>query len=190
MWAECAAGDADALGWLFARHADAVYTYCFRRTASWSEADDLVSVVFLEAWRLRERLTVDGDSALPLLFGLAHRITQKHHRSISRYRAALGRLPDPPHEPDIADAVAHRMDDEERMRQVREHLRALPRHERDVIELHVFGELDYAATAAALDIPVGTVRSRLSRARHRLRHLREDAALFQPPARQLPGAAV
>jgi RNA polymerase sigma-70 factor, ECF subfamily len=54
-------------GRLFERHGRAVYNYCFRRTADWSAAEDLTSVVFLEAWRRRKDLRLDGDSLLPWL---------------------------------------------------------------------------------------------------------------------------
>ncbi|PYC88049.1 hypothetical protein C7C46_01920 [Streptomyces tateyamensis] len=191
LWARARDGDADAFGVLFTRHADAVYTYCFRRTASWSAAEDLVSVVFMETWRCRQRLSVESGSALPLLFGIAHRSTQKHHRSLTRHQAALRRLPALLQVPDPADDVAQRMDDEHRMRRLRENLRALPRRERDVLELCVLGELDYGAAAAALGVAVGTVRSRLSRARARLRQLDQDAApspvalLAQPSLEEL-----
>ena len=50
LWSLAARGrDGEAFGMLFERHANAVYTHCFRRTGSWSAAEDLTSVVFLEA---------------------------------------------------------------------------------------------------------------------------------------------
>ena len=58
-------GSAAALGDLFDRHADRIYTYCFRRTASWATAEDATSTVFLEAWRSRGRATAHDDAALP-----------------------------------------------------------------------------------------------------------------------------
>src|SRR5690606_11322289 len=51
LWQKAAKGDPSAFGALFERHADAVYNHCFRRTGSWEAAEDLTSVVFLEAWR-------------------------------------------------------------------------------------------------------------------------------------------
>lgn len=187
LWQRAVAGEDRAFGALFARHANAVNVYCFRRVASWSAAEDLVSVVFLEAWRCRDRLTVEGESALPLLYGIARRTTAKHHRSLIRYRAALRRLPAALHEPDPADDIAGRIDDERRMRAVRDLLSVLPRRERDVVELFIFSELDYAAAAVALGVPVGTVRSRLSRARARLSAL-GSAAYAVPAGIPLPGA--
>ncbi|MCP9487145.1 MAG: hypothetical protein MSC30_14950, partial [Gaiellaceae bacterium MAG52_C11] len=53
LWRRARVGDADAFGLLFERHSDAIYNYCFRRIGDWAIAEDLLSVVFLEAWRRR-----------------------------------------------------------------------------------------------------------------------------------------
>ncbi|MHC6222699.1 RNA polymerase sigma factor [Arthrobacter sp. MMS24-S77] len=61
LWRECVAGDADAFGVLFNRHADAVFRYCLSRCGSWHDAEELVSITFLEAWRQRNRLRPERD---------------------------------------------------------------------------------------------------------------------------------
>ena len=53
LWSRCASDDPEALGQLFDRYADAVFRYCLSRTGSWQDAEDLVSVTFLEAWGKR-----------------------------------------------------------------------------------------------------------------------------------------
>jgi hypothetical protein len=53
LWERSRAGDADAFTALFERHARTIYNYCFRRISDWSAAEDLLSIVFLEAWRNR-----------------------------------------------------------------------------------------------------------------------------------------
>ncbi|GAA3858819.1 sigma-70 family RNA polymerase sigma factor [Saccharothrix violaceirubra] len=174
LWDAAVTGDAEAFGELFGRHHDAVYNYCFRRVASWSVAEDLVSAVFLEAWRTRRRLVLDTGSLLPWLIGVATRVTHRHRRSGTRYDALLRRIPAGPPEPELAETVAAKIDDERRMADVLAAIAGLPKRERDVIAVCVFGELDYASAAIALGVPVGTVRSRLSRARRRL------AALVPP----------
>jgi RNA polymerase sigma-70 factor (ECF subfamily) len=77
-------------------------------------------------------------------------------------------LPGPAPEPDHAEQVADRIGSEARMRAVLDQVRALPAREREVLALVVWAGLSYEQAAAALDVPVGTVRSRLSRARARL----------------------
>jgi len=152
----------------FDRHASAIYTYCFRRTASWDAAQDATSTVFLEAWRTRARLVVVDASVRPWLYGIATNVCRNLNRSAQRYRRALTRLPAADDSPDHADDVVGRLDDQRRMHAVLAAVDQLPARERDVVALVVWEQLDYAAAAAALGIPIGTVRSRLSRARARL----------------------
>lgn len=74
-------GSSAALGALFDRHGDAVYNYCFRRTASWHAAEDATSTVFLELWRGRARAKAFDDSALPWLYGIARNVCRTADRS-------------------------------------------------------------------------------------------------------------
>jgi RNA polymerase sigma factor (sigma-70 family) len=163
-------GSSAALAALFDRHVDAVYTYCFRRTASWHLAEDATSTVFLELWRGRARIQEHEGSALPWIYGIARNVCRNNDRSARRLTRALHLLPrgESLIEADLADDVASRLDNEREMAAVRAAVATLPAHERDVLELVAWAGLSYEATAAALDIPVGTVRSRLSRARRRL----------------------
>lgn len=168
LWAEVRHGSGAAFGVVFDRHARAIYNHCFRRTASWEAAEDLTSVTFLEAWRHRERARLKDGTVLPWLYGIATNVCRNQRRSQWRYRRLLGELSADVPAPDHAPDVASRVDDERAMAQVRAAIRRLPGGERDVVELVMWAGLDYASAAVALDIPIGTVRSRLSRARHRL----------------------
>jgi RNA polymerase sigma factor (sigma-70 family) len=170
LWRRAAQGEPDPFGVLFERHARTVYNYLFRRTADWALAEDLTSVVFLEAWRRRADVRLDGGAALPWLLGVASNVLRNRRRSQWRYRAALERVPREQRE-DFADEADGRVDDERRMRFVLRSLSALPRHEQEVLALCGWMELSYEEAAIALDVPVGTVRSRLSRARARMREL-------------------
>ncbi len=155
---------------LFQRHADAVYNHCFRKTASWSTAEDLRSVVFLEAWRRRRDVRLHEESILPWLLAVANNVVRTRARSVRRHRAMLARLPiSVVSDDDPAEEAVTRLHEETQMRQVQEALGTLTRGEQDVLALCVWAELDYAAAAVALGVPVGTVKSRLSRARHKLR---------------------
>jgi RNA polymerase sigma-70 factor (ECF subfamily) len=166
--ADLRGGDSHALGVLFDRYADRIYNHCFRRTASWDLAQDATSTVFLEAWKGRERVVVHDNSALPWLFGIATNVCRNLTRGRKRHLAAVDRLPVAPDTPDHAEAVADRLDDERRMAAVlAAHAQLAPR-DREVLSLVVWDGLSYEQTAAALDGPVGTVRSRLARARGRL----------------------
>jgi RNA polymerase sigma-70 factor (ECF subfamily) len=174
LWKQAAAGRGDAFGALFERHARTVCNYCFRRTADWAAAEDLTSLVFLEAWRRREDVRLAGESALPWLLGVATNVLRTRRRSQRRHRAALERLPRE-RRYDPADDVAGRLDDERRMRAMLRLLACLPRRELDVLALCSWQGLSYEEAALALGTPIGTVRSRLSRGRARLRELIEES---------------
>ncbi|MFI6506034.1 RNA polymerase sigma factor [Streptosporangium sp. NPDC050855] len=175
MRARVRAGDPDAFARLFDDYARSVYNHAFRLTGDWSTAEDVVSVTFLEAWRLRGRVDVDGGSLRPWLLGVATNVARNVNRAARRHEGALARLPPGGAVPDIAEEVASRVDDDELLASVRVALDALRRPEREVIALCVWAGLGYAEAAEALGVPVGTVRSRLSRARRRLRKLAVNA---------------
>ena len=169
LWQRAADGDSTAFGEIFERHAKAVYNHLFRRISDWSQAEDLTSAVFLHAWRRRSSVVIDRDSVLPWLLGVANQVLRNQRRATRRYRAVVARVvPAGEAASDHADAVAAAVDGERQMVQVRRALTALPRHEREVIELCVWTGLDQQAAAVTLGVPVGTVKSRLHRARLRL----------------------
>jgi RNA polymerase sigma factor (sigma-70 family) len=173
LWEAAAAGEHDAFGVLFDRHAKAVYNFLLRRTADWSLAEDLTAAVFLQAWRRRNQVVFDGDSALPWLLGVARLVLRNATRSRTRYQSALGRVGasllaarSGPSDP--ADVVVGRLESERQLTELRAAIAGLPARHREVIELCVYAGLDQQAAAIALGVSVGTVKSRLHRARQRL----------------------
>lgn len=160
--------DPDALAALFDRYADRIYNHCFRATGDWSEAEDAVSAVFLEVWRHRHRARIHEGSALPWLYGVATNVCRNLTRSRRRRLRALASLPPPASEPDHAERVTDQLGSTARMQQVLAAIEGLPARDREVLALVAWAGLTYDQAAAALDVPVGTVRSRLSRARARL----------------------
>jgi RNA polymerase sigma factor (sigma-70 family) len=168
LWAEVIEGDPEAFGQLFERHARRVYNHCFRHTADWARAEDLTSIVFLECWRRRDA-AVDPHRVLPWLLGIATNVCRNERRSLVRHRAALRCLPPPEQTFDVGEDTMDRLDDERRMRDVIDRVSHLPERDRDVLALCVWGGLSYEDAAAALSVPIGTIRSRLARARSKLR---------------------
>jgi RNA polymerase sigma factor (sigma-70 family) len=173
LWSRARSGDSEAFGMLFERHGRTIYNFCFRRVGSWAVAEDLVSIVFLEAWRRVDKPLPRGKE-LPWLFGIATNVLRNRRRSERRYAAALRRVSQPSSEPSFADESDERIDDEELMGRALALLARLPRREQEVFALCAWSGLGYEDAAIALRIPVGTVRSRLSRARARLRELDPD----------------
>ena len=185
LWRRAAAGDDDAFGALFIRHAKPVYNYCFRRTANWALAEEMTSVVFLEAWRRRKEVRLQGERALPWLLGVATNVLRNARRAARRHDAALARLALDP-APDFAGDADARIDDEREMRAVLRAVARLPRREQDVLALCTWAGLTYEEAALALDLPVGTVRSRLSRARAGVRERLESKGDARNDGQRIP----
>lgn len=183
------AGDPDAFGEIFDDHAQALHRHAVYVTGDPASAEDVVSLVFLEAWRLRHKLDADRDQeVLPWLYGIATNVLRNTTRATRRHRQAMARVPAQQPVPDIADELVGRITDAQRLTAVRSALGRLRRPEREVFTLCVWSGLDYAAAAAALGVPVGTVRSRLSRARTRLRALVAEELRPAPTRWEPPGA--
>jgi RNA polymerase sigma-70 factor (ECF subfamily) len=163
------AGDPDTFGSLFDDYARAVYNHAFRLTGDWSAAEDVLSLTFLEAWRLRETVELTGGSLRPWLLGIATNTARNIRRAARRHEAAVCRLPRDEVFPDFAEDLIDRIDDAGQIALLQTALSRLRRAEREVVALCLWSGLDYVAAARALGIPVGTVRSRLSRARKKLR---------------------
>ena len=166
---------------LFDRHARRVYNHCFWRTADWSLAEDLTSVVFLEAWRRRRDVRLSSDSVLPWLLGVANNAIRNAERSGRRYRRLLNKLPKIAQIPAEDAEIAARLDDERTMKRILNHLGDLRQEEQEVLALCDWSGLSMAEAGTALGIPVGTVKSRLAHARAQLRDADDDVETSADP---------
>ncbi|GAA1386665.1 hypothetical protein GCM10009639_10730 [Kitasatospora putterlickiae] len=181
-------GDRGAFGELFDETAGDLYRYAVRATGDWAAAEDVVQLTFLEAWRLRHRLREgDEEPVRPWLFGIAANVLRNTGRAARRHRAAMERLPARETVPDFADELVGRLDDSAQLAAARRALGRLRKAEREVFGLCVWAGLDYASAAGALGVPIGTVRSRLSRARAKLRALAEEELRDGRELRPAPG---
>ena len=147
------------------------------------------SAVFLEAWRRRQAVRLDSDSILPWLLAVANNVIRNANRSLRRHQRLLAKLPPPIQADDFVDEAAGRLDDEREMANMLRLLTALRTEEQEVIALCDWAGLSYAQTATALDVPLGTVRSRLSRAHERLRRRLAEAAEDPHPVVPVCGPA-
>ncbi|MFF3816177.1 RNA polymerase sigma factor [Streptomyces bluensis] len=168
------AGDREAFAEIYEEYARTVYNHAFRLTGDWSTAEEVMADTFLDAWRTREQLEPDGGSLKPWLLGMATNKSRNANRGLGRRLAFLARRPASDRVADFAEESAGRLDDARRLAAVRQVYDRLRRGEREVLALCVWSGLDYAQAAQALGVPVGTVRSRLSRARARLRKLTDQ----------------
>ncbi|MDX8147409.1 sigma-70 family RNA polymerase sigma factor [Lentzea sp. BCCO 10_0061] len=175
LWEQAASGDVAAFGELFRRHSGAVWNYAYRLTGSWSVAEDLTSAAFLTACRRLGDLTLVNRSARPWLFAVTGNLARREHRGRGRFAAALARLPRGGSTRDHADDVADKVDADHRLREVLDAVAKLPKAEREAVELCLIGGLSTAAAAAVLGVAEASIRSRISRARSRLRDTTLDA---------------
>ena len=177
-------GDADAFEELFDSFAPHVYSHAFRLTGDRAAAEDVVSLTFLEAWRNRERISPEGGSLRPWLLGVATNVVRGHYRTRRRDKETLARLGLDLDMADFAEDVSKQVDDAARIAAMHRSLARLRGPERDVLVLCAWSGLSYAEAAEALGIPVGTVRSRLARARGKLAELAEEE--LRAGKRELP----
>lgn len=160
--------DSERFATLFDRHHRPIHRYVARRLGT-QAADDIVGETFLIAFRRRESYDLTRSQALPWLYSIATSLVARHRRDEERYLRALRRTGvDPLPEP-LADQITRRVAAQGQERRLAGALADLSQGDRDVLLLVAWGDLSYEETAEALSVPVGTVRSRLHRARRKVR---------------------
>ena len=158
----------EAFAALYDRHAATIHRFAGRRLGD-QLADDVVGETFLAAFRRRKRYDLRRADARPWLYGIAANVIGKHRRAEVRMLRAFARTGADPVAAGHADLVDSRVCAAAVQRDLAAALAALPAGDRDVLLLIAWADLSYEETAAALGIPVGTVRSRLHRARRKVR---------------------
>lgn len=134
-------------------------------------AADVAGDTFLRAFDRRDRFQRERPSALPWLLGIALNVSREHRRAAQRrYRLYQPVSSDP----EFETASAERVDAERIRPDLAEALRGLSDDEYAILMLAAVGDLSYPDIATSLGIPIGTVRSRLHRARRRMRELLAD----------------
>jgi RNA polymerase sigma factor (sigma-70 family) len=150
---------------LFDRYAPVVHGYLSRRVGAL--ADDLLSETFLLAFRGRDGYDPARGPVRAWLFGIATNLVRRHARDEERRYRAFGRAAAAldPTANEFDTSTASRVDAQALRADLAAVLADLAEPDRDVLLLWAYLQLPYSEIAAALDVPVGTVRSRLHRAR-------------------------
>ncbi len=163
---------------VFDRHYDAIHRFLARRVGS-DLADDLAAETFTEAFDVRLRFDVAHADARPWLFGIATNLLRHHRRSEARRLRAYARLDRPADADDGFGGVETRLDAQRAASSIAAAVGRLSADERDALLLFAWADLRYEEIAVALRIPIGTVRSRLNRARLRLRELIDESGQYK-----------
>ena len=161
--------DPEAFAGLYDRHAAPLHRYAARRLGI-NAADDIVADTFLDAFRKRRRYDLGANDARPWLYGIAANLIGKHSRAEVRMLRAYAKTgADPVLTEAHIDEADRRLASAAVRQDLAAALAALASADRDVLLMIAWADLSYTEVAAALGIPVGTVRSRLHRARARIR---------------------
>lgn len=179
LWQRAQAGDPDAFARIFDQHQGRVYRQALRVVPSSHDAEDVMAMVFLEAWRKRSSVRVVEGSILAWLLLTTTYVASNAARAKRRYRIAMAKLPQQEREDDPSDMVLERLDSAALSSRVRTAFDRLTAADRNILTLCVLNEFSTAQASEALGIPVGTVKSRLSRAKRRLAALTGPAPLTE-----------
>lgn len=156
---------------IYRRHVDAVYRFAVGRVGV-LEAEDVVADTFVRALSLRHRYRQDRPNALPWLFGVAANIVRERRRRAARAHRAHRRLAGRRHvDADHLEQIPERVDAQSVSDALAKALTSLTDVEYRTLMLVTLGGLTYQEAAGELGVPIGTIRSRLARARGKLGEL-------------------
>jgi RNA polymerase sigma factor (sigma-70 family) len=161
---------------VFRRYADQIQRYVARRIGA-DAADDVVAETFLLAFRQRGQYDLSRACARPWLYGIATNLIGRYRRAETRQYRALARTGVDEVAESFTDRVDAAVSASAANRQLAAALAALPAAHRDTLLLVAWGDLTHQEAATALGVPAGTVRSRITRARGKLRRFLSDAGL-------------
>ena len=155
-------------GELYDRHASVIYRYAARRAGDFA-ADDVTSETFLVAWEHLKSYDLDRHDARPWLFGIATNLLRRHHRAEAKMLQTAAKASSRESITDDSDRIAAQVDATVATGRIARTLKSMAAIDRETLLLYAWADLTYEGIAAAMDVPVGTVRSRLNRARRALR---------------------
>ncbi|MGO9559418.1 MAG: RNA polymerase sigma factor [Acidimicrobiales bacterium] len=169
------------IGALVHEHLSQIFGYLARRVGR-DLAEDLTAETFARALRYRSGFDPARGTEIAWLFGIATGLVSSHRRTESRRLRALSRLAPREREQSPEEATVASLDAERLLPLVARALSQMPRNQRDALYLVGVARLSYEEAASALSVPIGTVRSRVSRARAQLVASLPEDTTQDPPA--------
>jgi RNA polymerase sigma factor (sigma-70 family) len=171
--------DPSRFGEIFDRHFPAIHRYIHRHVGR-ELADDLASETFSVAFRRRERFDPTREDAGPWLYGIAANLLRDHHRGERRRLLAYARSGVDPVQDGGFEAADERLDASSAGPAVARALARLKPGDRETLLLYAWADLSYQEIGDALAIPIGTVRSRIHRARRQVHEILAASGSFLP----------
>lgn len=153
---------------LYDKYARMIYRYAARRAGE-SAAEDVMAETFLIAFERRDSFDHAWADARPWLFGIATNLLRKHHRTEAKILKVLAKSSGRDAYADSTERIAEQLDAAATTSALAAALRKLSAVDRECILLYAWAELNYEGIAEATKVPIGTVRSRLNRARRILK---------------------
>ena len=186
LWHQSLLGGGDAFGALYDRHRDRVFRHAYRLCGNHHDAEDIMAAAFLELWRRRNHVRVVEGSILPWLLVTTTNVARNRARAAARYQRLLNSLPRNQEDGDPT-ADPYRRYQNQLDQDLAQALATLNVEDLHLMSLIVFEEQTVAAAAAVLKLTPAAAKSRLHRARQRLRAaLGGNISAQNPPTAPTP----
>ena len=185
LWHQSLLGQGDAFGTLYDRHRDRVFRHAYRLCGNHHDAEDIMAASFLELWRRRKHVRVVEGSILPWLLVTTTNVARNRARAAARYQRLLNSLPRNQETGDPAADPSRRYQNQ-LDQDLAQALATLTPEDLHLVSLIVFEEHTITAAAAVLGLTPAAAKSRIHRARQRLRAALDRDASQHPPTAPTP----
>lgn len=179
LWRRSLLGEGDAFGALYDRHRDRIFRHAYRLCGNHHDAEDIMAASFLELWRRRKQVRVVEGSILAWLLVTTTNMARNRARAAARYHRLLNSLP---RNQEAGDPTAdpYRRYQNQLDQDLAQALATLSAEDLHLVSLIVFEDHTIAAAAAVLNLTPAAAKSRMHRARQRLRAALGGATLAKP----------
>jgi RNA polymerase sigma-70 factor (ECF subfamily) len=169
LWSRSIKGDGEAFRVLYIRYRDRIFRHAYRLSGDRQDAEDIMATAFLELWRRRAKVRVVEGSILPWLLVTTTNTARNSGRAALRYRRLLDSLPrrsetSDPMGDDLFLSYRDALD-----KDLARALGALNSTDLHLVSLVVFEDFTIAAAAAVLELTPGSAKTRMHRARQRMK---------------------
>jgi RNA polymerase sigma-70 factor (ECF subfamily) len=169
LWSRSLSGDGEAFGMLYDRHRDRVFRHAYRLAGNHHDAEDVMAAAFLELWRRRAKVRVVEGSILPWLLVTTTHMARNNGRAALRYRKLLDSLPRTEESSEPLGADLFVSPQENMDKDFARALATLSAEDLQLVSLVVFEDYPLAAAAAVLNLTPGAAKTRMHRARQRMK---------------------